>query len=386
MRNKARSLHDHHGTWCAHCLRYLGTGEERHHVYPEWSSSESVGSAVLAWTLPVHRQRCHRLGLQRLSDAGGLTLHNAADQPDVVLMRAATAAYFNGNLNLSLVLNLELAQRKERAGDPEASCAHLLNAVLCAGGSSQAVEAERAIAHFRPAKQVDRSSLPTRIRWNLGIGALDRNLYRLDAAAAHFSEAESKIESLSSPGRALHRPAYLRRFVTVTPSPAKAREAVDLARGGREPYEIRTALLGEGWNWLAAGQAIRARESFERVFWEWPRNTPSWWHIADAHFGLGLSYVSEKGKKRKGIGHCVRSQYIRAVLALRGVVVMGVGFGGRDMERGLEPANVVEITGKNDPRNFGRRSMLELRREYIDPDLQAALFRELQAPLCAGAV
>jgi hypothetical protein len=371
-------LKDHHGPWCAYCLQYFAGGvEEGHHVYPEWSTAGSPAATVFAWTIPVHRKGCHRKGLQRRSDAAGLALNDVLARPDGVLRRAAETAFYSGNLNLCFVLELELARRAKGSGNFEASCDHLLNAVASAAGSSLG-SVHRALMNLNPEETIARASVPVQARWALSFGNLERNFYQIQSAAARYEEASTRLESLSTSARNLYRPAYLRRMVSLKPSVSGAREAVDLARATRHPWGQRTADIVEGWSNLAVGLVPRARDSFSRVFWDSPRFPLSWWHVAEAHFGLGLSYVVGGDDLRTGLGHCLRSQYIKAVLALGGDVVVGVGLGRSRLDSGLGPSEVIATVCKSKARSFGRHQMMALRTEFLDADLQEALFKELR--------
>lgn len=380
-RMATQTLRDHHGTWCAHCLRYfVNEAEEAHHVYPKWSTSTSRAASVLVWTLPVHREGCHRQGVQRRSDAAGLSLQDIMARSDSEVSEAAQNAFYGGNLNLSFLLEFELAYRARDREDFEVYCTHLLNAIASAAGSALAREAERALETLRPEVTIGRASDPTQTRWALSMGNFERNLYRISAAVLRYDQAAARLESMSTLARKLYHPAYLRRFVTVRPSVSQAKEAVALARENRDSWGLRTALLVEGWNNLAVGLDVRARERFERVFWEKEQGSLSWWHAAEAHFGLGLCYLSGgSGDARAGLGHCLRSQYIRAILALRGDVVVGVHFTNLQMDQGLAPADVIKIVGETDPATFTRDYMIALRNDYLDSDLHQALFKELEA-------
>lgn len=371
-------LHDHHGPWCAHCLHYFkAAAEEQHHVYPQWSTGGSLAATILTWKVPVHKKVCHRKGHQRRSDAAGLTLADVLAKPEAVVRRAAEAAFLGGNLNLSLVLELELARRTRDQGNFEASCTYLLNAVAAAAGSSQERAIRCAFAGLDPKTTISRASRNVRARWALSFGNLERNFYDIGSAAARYDEAASHLGSLPTSARNLYQPAYLRRIVSLEPSLSGARKAVDSARQARDPWGQRTANLVEGWSNLAAGLASRARDCFARILWE-SRLPLSWWHAAETHFGLGLSYIMGSDDVRTGVGHCLRSQYIRAILGLTGDVVVGVGLGSRSLEKGLGPAEVITMVGQSAPRKFTRAQMTTLRSEFLDGELQEALFKELK--------
>jgi len=342
-------------------------------------------TSMLAWKVPVHRMDCHRKALQRRSDSAGLTLTDVLAKPEAAARHASEQAFYNGNLNLSLALELELARRSQERGHFEASCNHLLNAAVSAAGSSQESVIRPAFAALNPDQAVNRASRVVRARWAMAFGNLERNFYNLGGAAAQYRSAATHLDSLPTSARDLYRPAYLRRVVSLKPSVSAARKAVDSARDGRDPYGQRTANAIEGWSNLAAGLVSPARQCFERVLWE-SKSPLSWWHAAETHFGLGLCYIIGGENVRTGIGHCLRSQYIRGVLALTGDVVVGVTLGRSSLEKGLGPGEVIATIERSDRRAFGPGSMTVLRSKWLDVDLQQKLFQELQADVGLYAV
>ncbi len=378
MLSVGSSLSDHHGAWCAWCLHYLSaTPSENHHMYPEWSTEDSLAQQMLAWTVPVHRELCHRERIQRPSNAAGYTLKVIQAKSEKQLARVAKVAFDNGNLNLALLLELELIRHSNSIDYFEGSCVHLLNFVAAAAGSSQRQAIDYAFDLVEPDKTINRASTYVKARWALSMGNLERNSKNIDLAAPLYSTAAGYIESLGTPARTELRPAYLRRIVALKPSVSGARKAVESARATPDPWGQRTANLVEGWSNLAVGRISEARGCFEPILME-PRSLVSWWHLAEANFGVGLCcYASDD--RRTTLKHCLRSQYIRAVLGLCGDNVVGVGLGGCSMQGGLRPDLVIELVRLSNPNAFKRDQMTDIRLDVLGSTLQQDLLNDLRA-------
>ena len=129
-------LSDHHGVWCAWCLRYIVPEDafEFHHILGRKREiREKLGFEP--WVVPVHApsHHCHRGGIQDYSDEAARTLLDAVDksphqseQFELLCRRAFYRGYFPACF---LLRRVEFLNSK---ADPSVAQRHLHIALIAA--------------------------------------------------------------------------------------------------------------------------------------------------------------------------------------------------------------------------------------------------------------
>lgn len=329
-RKDALRLADQHGCWCAWCFEYISRRDELelHHMFGRAGVRQIFGDEPFleSWTLPVHRGRCHHL-LQHATDTSTAQLIQAQSLPLRELERACQESFFAGDLSRALYLR-EVFHRRLTTDHADVPRTHIVREFNAAAGStllSRLMSANSPIGKSWRHRRKTEMEL-TEKDWIRNVPSFEFYAGDLYANAGYFVKAAEVLHQLEADhprwqGRR-HSAwgAILRRTAILQADLNAAREASYIAAADCDYYNLRTALLAQGWSHIARGQYIKAVDDFIGVVDAISWRPLSLWHRYCRELGLGCAfYLLEGGAGlRVSLGCLLRAQYIGAIFGLRG--------------------------------------------------------------------
>lgn len=328
----AECLSDHHGTWCAWCVDYVGADFELHHVLESAQLARSQELMAVgfegSWVVPVHSSKhgCHRGFLQpRASSAGEMLTRTAAFGPDA-LLKAASDAFFHGALGSAAALHEVAARQALASGETVRAFRELQYALgSLAGAKNSLRRLPRLVEVIRQVAVSLAGDMP-RQEIVLYAATVELNSGSSQAAVEKYSSLENAVGRWRRESHRLFG-VWARRWVIIEPKVSFAKEALVVARHHGDAYPVRTALLSLAWAHVVEQQYSQAVTCFDELLsrsFDSPR--PSWWQISGAHFGRGCANFLWQGiaATDQVLRDLLVAQYIDALLGLQGSPRIGL--------------------------------------------------------------
>jgi DNA-binding CsgD family transcriptional regulator len=388
-------LSDHIGQWCAWCVRYFNPRDDigayrpyrpggRVSLSKDMLGAELELERVFDWTVPVHHGGCPLAGVEPNTTVAAVPFDLFFRCQPNELEILSNTAYMRGNLTTSVALYLMLYHHYFNEGNEESVATQFAKATIDNAGS----------INNEVVGQILRSHVPKNIhkmtyQWIeilLGLGNRVRNNGNPDMAERRlYSQARRKTDKMLERNPKVKAVRILdtleRREMTVAHcvESKNVERVIDNARDHNDRRGLLTACQVVGWHYFRDGDYVTAEKNFSLIDSEGkkPNTTDSWWHKMAGWLGLGATlYVNGSKNYEQALYHCLRSEYISAILGLQIDVTRGISEQFLGLGTLLSPPAVVRKIVKES--GFAKEKMEEIRHTaLIESGLQKELLAEL---------
>lgn len=359
-------LSDQHGPWCAWCVDYISSPDELelHHVL---GYKERIRGTfrLEPWVVPVHRDRCHRSGLQDYADEAGRGLLDSITLDPERFEQRCKTSFHRGNLPACLLLRRYAWAQAVKNENYSAARTNLLYALNAAAGSRlgnrfvRDIQKDAAFENFR--EDLDIKLYAASVHANAG------NLSQAWITRDQLAMAVPRVRPASSATYA----KLVRMTAILGATIRDAKEALNIARDSADPeYHQRTSRLALASAYEAQRNYNNARAQAELLLLGSQGRETSWWHSIEQLFLWSRAAFLSRGSLqmhasvRPQLTALIQAQYAAALLDFVGIPVPDFRTTSQVPNLAcLTPTSVVHWVGGG--LGLSKEYMTEIRREAI---------------------
>jgi hypothetical protein len=313
----------------------------------------------------VHREACHRKGIQTASNTAGDYLAEAQKLRPEELDSTCLRSFHEGDLNRALFLREWSRRRCEELGDESGVRKHVIFQLNPLAGSVLAEQLVGNRPRWLDGKLLSHSACDPEIL--VAAGNVLVNSGFIEEGWERYQAIESDISRWrKSSDRRFG--IIKRRVAIVTGEERDSFDALRFAWASQDKYTIRTALLCLGWSQFKNGKFGEAHNTFDKIQDEVVGPT-SWWHITCKEFAVACAMYWERSSHRDMasiLSRFLRAQYLNAFLGLQGIPVPDPRHGGtHSYPVVVPPTEMIRWLAGSHGRYMSQQRMTALRKSAL---------------------